>query len=342
MITLNTNSRNILPFSRKFLEEFNLNTNEKFKPYTQSFNRDLGKGEVNCTLLNNTITYIEYNVNFTEDVTIGKTMIKPNYIYFIYGLKGTLNYKDSNYAENKEIREFRTCIYSSDIPSEALLTFKKDTDYKISIIAVQKENQQNHVPSMTNEVVNFFKQNGDNSRRFIHIGSFNLRIAEKLDALNQIKATDLEKTLEFQGLLHVILSMQLKQYSEDLEFQKNRTGSLTIREIKSAKAISDKIKSNPQIQICINDMCRESGLSPCKLQEAFKLLHNKTANDFIRNERLRMAEKLICKNQLNISEIVYSIGLSSRSYFSRIFKEKYGCTPKSYQDNFGSYTASAV
>ncbi len=341
MMTLNTNSKAIRPFFRNFIEQFTPNINEKSKPYTQSIHRDLGHGTVNGTMLNNTITYIEYDVNFSQDMSIGKSMIKPNYIYFVYSLKGSFAYRDANFAENKEIREFRTCIYSSDMPSQAILTFEKDTDYKISVIAIRKETQQ-LVPSMTTEVVNFFKKNDNNSNRFLHIGSFNLRIAEKLDKLNQIKVTDLEKTLEFQGLLHVILSMQLKQYNEDLEFQKNQMGSLTIREIKNVKAISDKIKSNPEMQICIDDMCRESGLSPCKLQEAFKLLYNTTANDFIRNERLRMAEKLICKNQLNISEIVYSIGLSSRSYFSRIFKEKYGCTPKSYQDNFGNFTANAV
>ncbi|MDX1471934.1 MAG: AraC family transcriptional regulator, partial [Flavobacteriaceae bacterium] len=32
----------------------------------------------------------------------------------------------------------------------------------------------------------------------------------------------------------------------------------------------------------------------------------------------------------NISEVVYMIGYSSRSYFSKIFKNKYGISPSKY------------
>ena len=36
-------------------------------------------------------------------------------------------------------------------------------------------------------------------------------------------------------------------------------------------------------------------------------------------------------SDLNISEIVYTIGFSSRSYFSKIFKEKYNISPNEYK-----------
>ena len=74
-------------------------------------------------------------------------------------------------------------------------------------------------------------------------------------------------------------------------------------------------------------------MSPAKLQEGFKLLHNRTVSDFIRNVRVETAEHLIKTTDLNISEIVYTVGLTSRSYFSKIFKQKYKCSPKYYQDN---------
>jgi AraC-like DNA-binding protein len=36
---------------------------------------------------------------------------------------------------------------------------------------------------------------------------------------------------------------------------------------------------------------------------------------------------MLKNTDLNISQIVYSIGFSSRSYFSKIFKEKYDISP---------------
>ena len=40
---------------------------------------------------------------------------------------------------------------------------------------------------------------------------------------------------------------------------------------------------------------------------------------------------MLKNTDLNISQIVYSIGFSSRSYFSKIFKEKYGITPNKFK-----------
>ncbi|WP_179343991.1 helix-turn-helix domain-containing protein [Winogradskyella ursingii] len=333
MITLNTNSQNLDTFFRTFSKKIEGNFSRKINDYSFSFNNKIGNGTINGTALNGSYIYIEYDVNFNQDVRLGKKMVNPNHIYFIYSLKGVLSYEDSQKQIKNDIREFRTCIYASETSSKAMLTFKKGVQYKVAIITVMKNDGPKLTHAINNRVFDYFK-NRSNTNSFSHIGSFNLRIAEKIERLNKIKTDTIENTLLFQGNLQIILSLQLKQYKEDLDFQKNKTGSLTIREIKCVRALSQQIKENPELPKTIKEMCQESGLSPCKLQEAFKLLYQKTANDFIRNERLKMAEKLISKNELNISEVVYTIGLSSRSYFSRIFKEKYGLTPKSYQDTF--------
>ena len=76
------------------------------------------------------------------------------------------------------------------------------------------------------------------------------------------------------------------------------------------------------------------GLSASKLQEGFKDMHGRTVNNFICHIRLLKAEQLLKNSDLNISEIVYSLGWSSRSYFSKIFKEKYNCTPSFYQEQY--------
>nr|WP_313790335.1 AraC family transcriptional regulator [Allomuricauda sp.] len=37
--------------------------------------------------------------------------------------------------------------------------------------------------------------------------------------------------------------------------------------------------------------------------------------------------------EMNISEVVYSIGFTSRSYFSKIFKERYGLSPSEFKNS---------
>lgn len=62
---------------------------------------------------------------------------------------------------------------------------------------------------------------------------------------------------------------------------------------------------------------------------------NATKDTFL-TEADHFKEKIV-----NISEIVYSIGLTSRSYFSKIFKEKYNCSPKYYQEHQNALAVTA-
>ena len=141
--------------------------------------------------------------------------------------------------------------------------------------------------------------------------------------------------------MHVILAMEIQQHKEDKKNAKNNFGSLTKDEMDDIKELSSFIKNYPEIQYSLKYLSKKSGLSPAKLQEGFKLLFDRTVTDYIRNVRVETAEHLIKTTDLNISEIVYSVGLTSRSYFSKIFKEKYNCSPKHYQDHQNSLAVTA-
>jgi len=47
-------------------------------------------------------------------------------------------------------------------------------------------------------------------------------------------------------------------------------------------------------------------------------------------------------SDLNISQIVYSIGFTSRSYFTKIFKEKYVLAPNEYKRQIPNMMVQAV
>ena len=94
----------------------------------------------------------------------------------------------------------------------------------------------------------------------------------------------------------------------------------------------EAIAHKPEYPYTIGYLCREYGLSAAKLQEGFKVLKGCTVGNYIKNQRVELAEELIKTGDLNISEVVYTIGLTSRSYFSKIFKQRYKCSPKYYQE----------
>ena len=68
-----------------------------------------------------------------------------------------------------------------------------------------------------------------------------------------------------------------------------------------------------------------------KIQEGFKSYYSCSVNDFVQRKRLEIAKKLLSQSDLNISEIAYKVGLNSKSYFSKLFKDRYGLSPTDYK-----------
>lgn len=73
------------------------------------------------------------------------------------------------------------------------------------------------------------------------------------------------------------------------------------------------------------------GVSLRKLQRLTKEELNCTPTGFIYLVKLNKAAELIKLKSGNIAEIAYSLGFSSPSYFSKIFKSHFGMTPLEYQ-----------
>ena len=74
-------------------------------------------------------------------------------------------------------------------------------------------------------------------------------------------------------------------------------------------------------------LARELGLSESQLYRKIKALTNTTTVVFIRSVRLQKAKELLQNKEFNISEICYKVGFTDPSYFSRVFKDEFGCPP---------------
>ncbi len=79
--------------------------------------------------------------------------------------------------------------------------------------------------------------------------------------------------------------------------------------------------------LSVDLLAQNMNLSRSQVYRKIKALTDLTANEFIRQIRLKKALNLLSEGTLNISEIAYSVGFSSQSYFTRSFKEFYGKSP---------------
>jgi AraC-like DNA-binding protein len=123
--------------------------------------------------------------------------------------------------------------------------------------------------------------------------------------------------------------MHLMQHDKETKAKKVDT-SLLKRELAIIRKLARKIAKDVAKPYSLESLSLETGLTQAKLQEGFKLLYSKTVTEYIRNVRLEAARDYMVTTDMNISEIVYTIGFSSRSYFSKIFREKFGISPSAF------------
>jgi YesN/AraC family two-component response regulator len=74
-------------------------------------------------------------------------------------------------------------------------------------------------------------------------------------------------------------------------------------------------------------------LSRSQLNRKMKAMTGHTISSFVMRMRLDKAQQMLLKRDKNISEIAYSCGFSDLAYFSRSFKETFGCTPSQFLKN---------
>ncbi|HDN2398399.1 TPA: helix-turn-helix transcriptional regulator, partial [Clostridioides difficile] len=58
-----------------------------------------------------------------------------------------------------------------------------------------------------------------------------------------------------------------------------------------------------------------------------------TFKDLVQEKRLSKACELLVSTNLSIAEIIENVGYENLTYFYKIFKNKYGITPKEYKKN---------
>ncbi len=75
---------------------------------------------------------------------------------------------------------------------------------------------------------------------------------------------------------------------------------------------------------------REAGLSRMQLHRKLTALTGQSTGDFLRTMRLKRAAQLLEARAGTVSEIAFTVGYGSQSYFTRSFREQFGVNPSEY------------
>lgn len=93
-------------------------------------------------------------------------------------------------------------------------------------------------------------------------------------------------------------------------------------------------------ELDLESVVTATGTNRNKVNELLKTELGMTFTSYLNKLRLTEAARLLAeKNGAAVAEIAYSVGYGNVSYFNKLFKEEYGCTPKTFRTLAGQPAA---
>jgi len=82
------------------------------------------------------------------------------------------------------------------------------------------------------------------------------------------------------------------------------------------------------INLDVEFLCKELGMSKTNLYGKMKALTGLSVVIYIRKMRLHKANELLNNTTMNISQIAYEVGYNDPKFFSKLYADEYGLSPK--------------
>ncbi len=81
----------------------------------------------------------------------------------------------------------------------------------------------------------------------------------------------------------------------------------------------------------LTDISAEVKLPPYYISRLLKKYTGQTFKELLQQQKLQQAVYLLSQTTLSVNDIIDAVGYNNSSYFYRIFREKYRCSPKEYR-----------
>lgn len=292
----------------------------------------IGKGYVKAVSFSHGVGIIDLDIHLKKEVHIvtQKSYVQP--LKIMFNRESSITHKFEGKSKIHEIRHLESAILSGNSKHGHNMTFPANKPICLFSLEINRklfeEKLEDFLPDMNPELEELFRDvNGINL--FFHKGHYTLDIAKCIEQCIDSELIGFTRSVFLEGKAYEILAHHLRQYLDDLTDPDKRKilRQATVEKIeKAANIIEEELERTYNIIA----LARRVGLNQNTLQNGFKNLYGMSVNQYIRNARIEMAKNLMENTDLNVTEITYKIGINSRSYFSKLFKNRYAMTPTQY------------
>ncbi len=292
----------------------------------------LGSGFFRATEFSFGLSTIEFNAIFNHNFSIYTTNNNAT-LMLIFNLQNSFEYSPKTNLEYA-IEKYDSVFHSLNSSKDCYFKLPAKSPLSIFVILIDKkifESKINEVNiALDPFLIKLFQELKE--QKFIYNQSkFSISTSELIEDYKSNSFTGFMKHVYQEAKINEIIVNFFKQYIDDKQPDTNILRKYTLNQINdAAKIINEELDNLPNIK----DIANRVGLSQKVLQNGFRYQFDCSVHDYALNLKLKRALHLLEESDLTISEITFEVGINSKSYFSKIFKAKYGLSPREYKKQF--------
>ena len=303
--------------------------------YTLEIPEKFGSGQIKGINFNGGLGLLFYDCTFLEDLEIKFIVDQIHPLKFLFCERGRFSHHFEDDEEEHSVEMLENIIVASTQFCGHVLKFNAGVHTTLNSLEVDRAQFQKtmacEIQSLDVVLEKLFFDI-EAKQRFYHHGNYSLQMADLFSQINYYPLKDFVRTIFLHGSAYKLLSLQIVEYHDSKNSEGNQS-LLKTRDLGLIREAAEYIQNDILEFKTIKDLAQHIGLNPTKMQNGFKEIYGTTVNEFVQNRRLDLAKNLIKTTDYSFSEIAYMVGLSSKSYFSKIFKDKYGITPSAIRSN---------
>jgi AraC-like DNA-binding protein len=308
------------------------NTNSE---YRINLPEEFGVGIVKAHTFDDGFGVVETDYVLKKDFhfELEKGQVHP--LKIIFNMGDTFYHKLESDGEFMPVNFSETVVVASTPKNNHRFLIPKATDSRIFTLEVNRKLFErkvgNYSSDMESDIEDLFRDvNG--VLPFSYKAIYSYDIATLIRDFKSIKLTGLKKNLYLESKAYEILVNFLEQHNED-KGHPDKRNIFRQNHIKLIQNAANDLRAHLDNPIKVADLAKKHGLNTTIIQNGFRTIYGMSVNEFLQNERLNEIKRLLEETNLSISQIVYEVGLNSKSYLSKIFLERFGITPTQYRVN---------
>lgn len=289
--------------------------------------KEVGYGIIRGTGYSSGIGVIEFYCTFIKDLTIHFEADKHP-LKFLFCSKGKADHSFEEEEIVHTLETYQSSIVACSGGNGHVLYFNANEIVHLTSLEITRDrfepgDEYNYEGLHPRLKAVFEDKEAENM--FLYEGNYSIDLADIVEEIHKKSQSGFARSMFVKAKLYEMLSRQILQFHADQATLPLHNQKSDVEKVKQAVRI---IKKELNRNFSVNYLAKEVGTNVNKLQEAFKYMFGLTVNKYMQQVKLEEAKNLLMTSDHNISQIVSKIGLNNRSYFSKVFKEKYGVSPK--------------